>query len=95
MLLELNLKAREEREGIGSRARKAREHFVVVQPADLARSLFHHRRAERDLAISCHYHRAAALHAQYGRGANTTPVGEVKGNRCDDVRHPWVTDGAP
>ena len=38
VLLELGLEAREEREGVGGRAREAGQDAVVVQPPDLARA---------------------------------------------------------
>ena len=64
MLLELGLEAREEREGVGGRAREARQHAVVVQLAHLARARLHDRLAERHLAVARHRHLAAVAHAR-------------------------------
>ena len=43
---------REEGQGVRGGAREAGQHLAVVQAADLARAVLHHRLAERDLAVA-------------------------------------------
>ena len=66
-LVELRLEPREEREGVGRRAREAGEHVAALQPADLRSRLLHHGRAEGDLAVRGHRHAALVAHADDGR----------------------------
>ena len=54
MLLELALEAAEQRESVGRRSGKAREHLVVKQTTHFPRLVFHDGLAKRDLAVAGH-----------------------------------------
>jgi hypothetical protein len=51
-LFELRFEPREQRERVGGRPREARENAVVVQPADLARTLLDDGLPEGDLPVA-------------------------------------------
>src|SRR5260370_10280934 len=70
VLLQLALKAREERQRIGRRTGKAGENLVVVKATDLFRRVLDHTFAQSDLAISSHDHSSAPTHADHGGRAN-------------------------
>ena len=55
VLFELALEAAEQREAVGRRAGKSRQHAVVVQAPHLARLVFDDGLAERDLAVAGHH----------------------------------------
>ena len=52
ILLEFCFEPGEQREGVGSRARKTGDDFVIVEAADLSRAGFHDRLIEGNLAIA-------------------------------------------
>ena len=68
MLFELALEPAEEREAIGRRAGKSREHPVVIQPPDLARLMFDDGLAERDLTVAGQHDLALVTDGKHGRG---------------------------
>ncbi len=65
VLLQLRLKAGEERKSVGCGPGESGEDFVVVQPADLLGRVLDDAFAERDLAVRGHHHVAFATHADH------------------------------
>jgi hypothetical protein len=70
ILLQLGLKAAEQRKRVGGGTGETREDLVVVQVTDLAGAVLNDPFAQRDLAIARHHHLAVPAHAQDGRRAH-------------------------
>src|SRR6185369_10636580 len=67
VLVELGFEALEQGERVGRRARKAGEHAIVVDAANLARGRLDDDVAERDLAVAAKRDLCAAAHGKYRR----------------------------
>src|SRR6202023_739571 len=66
MFLELALETLEERDSIGSRARKPRDDLIVVEAASLARGVLHDVIAHGDLAIGDKHGFILLTHQEHG-----------------------------
>src|SRR5205085_8004639 len=66
MLLKLALEALEKRNGVGSGAREAGNHFVVVEAARFSRSVLHYMIAHGDLTIGDEHDFVVLAHAEHG-----------------------------
>src|SRR5947209_158384 len=64
ILLELCLKALEERKGVGGRTSKPADHVALSQPAHFSRIRLDDGLADRDLAISAYDDTAVLAHSQ-------------------------------
>src|SRR5258706_13475417 len=63
ILLQLRLKAAEERKSVGGRAGKSGQNLFLIQAANLLRRMLYHAAAERDLAVASHHDVAVAADA--------------------------------
>src|SRR5580693_5889752 len=63
--LQLSFEAAEERERIGGAAGEARDDFVVIDAASLARAVLDHAVAQSDLAVGGEHDLIVFAHAQY------------------------------
>lgn len=70
-LIELRLKASEERKGVRGRTGEACKDLVVIQTPNLTRAMLDDPLTERDLTIAGHYNFAIATDAENGGGSDS------------------------
>src|SRR5260370_3614772 len=79
ILLQLGLEPAEQGERVGGRAGKTGKNLVLVEAANLFRSVLDDGFAERDLTVASHDNLVVAADAEDGGGANAAASGDFGG----------------